>query len=69
MVYKLAKFLPVKLLIYCLKEVQRANKVHHGVLHAMKHYPDSYVIITLIGVIKGMYNYNGLNYLRYRTFY
>jgi hypothetical protein len=52
-VYKLCKFLPFKLLIYCLKEVQRANKVHHGVLHAMKHYPDAYVIIALIGVVKG----------------
>jgi len=53
LVYKIAKFLPFKLIIYCLKEVQRANKVHHGVLYAMKLYPGSYLIIAIIGVVKG----------------
>lgn len=53
LVYKLCKFLPVKILIYSLKEVQRANKVHHGVIFAMKSYPGSYPVICLIGVLKG----------------
>lgn len=53
LVYKICKFLPVKLLIYCLKEVQRVHKVHHGVLYAMKKFPGSYVIIVVIGVVKG----------------
>lgn len=51
--YKLVRFLPFKLVIYCMKEVQRANKVHHGVLYAMKLFPGSYLIIVLIGVVKG----------------
>jgi len=51
--YKVCKFLPVKVVIYCFKEVQRANKVHHGVSFAIKHYPHSYPVICLIGVIKG----------------
>jgi len=53
LVYKLCKFLPIKVAIYCLKEVQRANKVHHGITFAMKHYAHSYPVICLIGVIKG----------------
>jgi len=51
--YKFCKFLPVKVVIYCLKEVQRANKVHHGIVFAMKNYPNSYPLICLIGTIKG----------------
>jgi hypothetical protein len=51
--YKLCRFLPFKLAINCLKEVQRANKVHHGIAFAMKNYPGSYPIICLIAVIKG----------------
>lgn len=53
LVYKLAKFGPFKLIIYCMKEVQRANKVQHGVAFAMKNYPGAYVLIAVIGVIKG----------------
>jgi hypothetical protein len=53
LVYKLCKFMPFKLVIACLKEVQRANKIHHGVAYAMKLYPASYVIIALIGTLKG----------------
>lgn len=51
--YKLCKFLPFKTIIYCLKEVQRVHKIHHGVMFAMKHYPSSYIIVVIIGVIKG----------------
>lgn len=29
------------------------HKIHHGVMFAMKHYPESYVIIVFIGVVKG----------------
>eukprot|EP00918_Siedleckia_nematoides_P048874 GHVU01107110.1.p1 GENE.GHVU01107110.1~~GHVU01107110.1.p1 ORF type:complete len:289 (+),score=26.27 GHVU01107110.1:87-953(+) len=53
LVYKVTRFLPFKLVIYCLKEVQRANKIHHGIILASKLYPGSYVIIALIGVVKG----------------
>jgi hypothetical protein len=60
-VYKLCKFGPLKLVIYCMKEVQRANKVHHGVVWAMKAYPGSYVIVAIVGVIKGA----GYYYMRH----
>lgn len=53
LVYKLCKLLPFKLLLCMLKEVQRAHKVYHGVIHTAKIYPNAYVIIILIGVIKG----------------
>ncbi|KAK3091179.1 hypothetical protein FSP39_017739 [Pinctada imbricata] len=52
-VYKAAKFLPCKLVACGLKEVQRAHKVYHAVLHTAKIYPNSYVVIVLIGTIKG----------------
>jgi hypothetical protein len=52
-VYKFCKFLPIKVIIYCLKEVQRASKVHHGVHLAAKIYPDAYIIICAVGILKG----------------
>jgi len=53
LVYKLAKFLPVYLAMGILKETQRAHKVYHGVLVAAKLYPSSYLVIVIIGTIKG----------------
>jgi hypothetical protein len=53
LVYKLCNFLPFKLLVACMKEVNRCHKIHHGVLHASKIYPSSYFIIVLIGTVKG----------------
>jgi len=52
-IYKLAKFLPVYLAMGILKETQRAHKVYHGVLVAAKLYPSSYLVIVIIGTIKG----------------
>lgn len=52
-VYKFCKFLPIKVILYCLKEVQRASKVHHGVHFASKVYPDAYFIICVVGILKG----------------
>lgn len=51
--YKLCNFLPFKLIIACLKEVNRCHKIHHGILYASKIYPNSYFIIVLIGTVKG----------------
>jgi len=51
--YKICRFLPFKLVIYCMKEVQRVYKVHHAVMFAMKKFPGSYFIICLLGVVKG----------------
>jgi hypothetical protein len=51
--YKLCKILPVKVIIYSLKEVQRANKVQHGIHYALKAFPHSYVVMCVVGVLKG----------------
>ncbi|KAK2709593.1 hypothetical protein QYM36_013308 [Artemia franciscana] len=51
--YKFAKFLPVKILIAALKEVYRTKKVYDGVSHAAKLFPNSWLIMIVIGVVKG----------------
>jgi len=51
--YKLCKFLPFKVIIYSMKEIQRASKVLHGVHFAMNIYPTEWVIICVVGVLKG----------------
>ncbi|CAL1542358.1 unnamed protein product [Lymnaea stagnalis] len=53
LIYKLSKFLPIKLIICILKETQRAHKVYHGVLVAAKLYPSSYLIVVIVGTVKG----------------
>lgn len=53
LVYKLCKLLPFKLVLCMLKEVQRAHKVYHGVVHTAKIYPSAYFVIIVIGTIKG----------------
>jgi len=52
-VYKFCKFMPIRLLISILKEVQRANKVHYGILFAMKNFPGSHFVIGVFGILKG----------------
>lgn len=59
-VYKVCKFLPIKLVIASMKEVMRCKKVHDGVVHAAKIYPNAYLIMIIIGVIKG----NGAAFLK-----
>ncbi|KFD58616.1 hypothetical protein M514_00309 [Trichuris suis] len=51
--YRMIKFFPVKLLVTMAKEVQRTNKVYSGVVHVMKLYPNSYLVMVLIGTAKG----------------
>lgn len=53
MVYKLTKVVPVKIVLSVLKEVLRARKVYDGVAHALHIYPNSYVIVVLVGCMKG----------------
>jgi hypothetical protein len=52
-VYKLVKFLPIKICLSLCKELLRARKIQDGVSHALHLYPSSYVIIVLCGAIKG----------------
>ncbi|CAK1584333.1 unnamed protein product [Parnassius mnemosyne] len=51
--YKVAKFLPVKIAASAMKEIYRAKKVYDGVSHAGKLYPNAYIIMIIIGTIKG----------------
>lgn len=43
----------MKIVLATLKEAQRCYKVHHGVVHASKLYPQSPCIIIAVGVAKG----------------
>ncbi|KAJ2948653.1 hypothetical protein O0L34_g7907 [Tuta absoluta] len=58
--YKVAKFLPVKVVASAMKEIYRAKKVYDGVSHAAKLYPNAYVIMIIIGTLKG----NGAGFTR-----
>ncbi|KAL2746994.1 trimeric intracellular cation channel type 1B1 [Vespula maculifrons] len=51
--YKIAKFLPVKIACSAMKEIYRCKKVYDGVTHAGKLYPNAYLIMILIGTLKG----------------
>ncbi|CAH4030290.1 trimeric intracellular cation channel type 1B.1 [Pieris brassicae] len=51
--YKVGKFLPVKVTAAAMKEIYRAKKVYDGVTHAAKLYPNAYIIMVIIGTIKG----------------
>lgn len=58
--YKVAKFLPVKVIASAMKEIYRAKKVYDGVSHAAKLYPNAYLIMIIIGTLKG----NGAGFTR-----
>jgi len=51
--YKALKFMPVRLMCEALKEVYRAKMVHDGVSHAAKLFPNAYLVMIIIGTIKG----------------
>jgi len=51
--YKIVKFLPIKIALCALKETQRARKIYDGVLHANHVFPNAYIILVLIGSVKG----------------
>lgn len=58
--YKLAKFLPVKIVFSAMKEIYRCKKVYDGVTHAAKLYPNAHLIMIIIGTLKG----NGAGFTR-----
>lgn len=59
-VYKICKFMPVKVVFASMKEVIRCKKVHDGVAHAAKVYPNGYLIMAIVGTVKG----NGASFLK-----
>merc|ERR1711874_178686 len=44
--YKFFKFLPIKVICAALKEVYRAKKVHDGVTHAAKLFPNAFIFVV-----------------------
>ena len=58
--YKVLKFMPIRLTCEALKEVYRAKMVHDGVGHAAKLFPNAYLVMITIGVVKG----NGEGFMR-----
>ncbi|XP_074598637.1 trimeric intracellular cation channel type 1B.1-like isoform X2 [Brevipalpus obovatus] len=59
-IYKICKFAPIKIVISAMKEVIRCKKIHDGVVSASKIYPNSYLIMTIIGTVKG----NGSGFMK-----
>ena len=53
-VYKFTKLLPVRLMIFCMKEIQRTNKIHHAILYGLKHLAGAYVQIIIYAIAKGL---------------
>lgn len=47
------RFLPIRLLIGIGKEILRTKKIYTGVHSTLALYPDGYIIVVLIGGIKG----------------
>jgi len=52
-VYKVSKFLPIKIVIGAMKEVYRCKKVYDGVSHAAKLFPNAWLILFITGLVKG----------------
>ncbi|CAL8108517.1 unnamed protein product [Orchesella dallaii] len=59
-VYKICKFLPVKLAFSVMKEIYRVKKVYDGVSHSLKIFPNGYLIALVVGTVKG----NGAGFLK-----
>lgn len=56
----LAKILPVKVGLYVMKEIHRVKKVSGGVAAGAKLYPNSYLIMLIVGTLKG----NGAGFMK-----
>jgi trimeric intracellular cation channel len=47
------RFLPVRIVVGVGKEVHRAKKIFDGVHSTLAIYPDGYIIVIIIGAVKG----------------
>ncbi|CAF0876782.1 unnamed protein product [Adineta steineri] len=50
---RLLRFIPIRIVIGVGKEIQRTKKIYDGVHSTLRLYPDAYLIVILIGAIKG----------------
>ncbi|KAF8567236.1 hypothetical protein P879_05454 [Paragonimus westermani] len=53
LIYRICKFLPFRIFICSLKEIQRAKKIVIGVHHGIHQYPNSAFTCILLGLLKG----------------
>ncbi|XP_050331255.1 trimeric intracellular cation channel type 1B.1-like [Bactrocera neohumeralis] len=51
--YKIGKFLPIEVVASAMKEIYRAKNIYDGVSHAAKLYPNAWIIMIIIGTLKG----------------
>jgi len=56
----LCKIKPIKIVLYVMKEIHRVKKVKGGVATAAKVFPHNYVIMLIIGTLKG----NGAGFMK-----
>ncbi|TPP56473.1 Trimeric intracellular cation channel type B-A [Fasciola gigantica] len=54
LLYRMSKFLPTRILICSLKEIQRARKISMGVHHGLHEFPESAVMSVLLGLLKAL---------------
>lgn len=59
--YKMAKYPLINIVFATMKEIYRCRKVYDGVSHAGKLYPNSYIIMVVIGTLRG----NGAGFTRF----
>jgi trimeric intracellular cation channel len=52
-VTRLIRFLPIRILLGIAKEIQRTKKIFDGTHSTLAIYPDGYIIVIIIGGIKG----------------
>lgn len=45
--------MPIKIVLYCMHEINNCKAIYQGITHASKIFPDSYVIMAFIGIVKG----------------
>lgn len=43
----------IKVVLNCMNEIHNCKAIYQGIIHASKIFPDSHVIMALIGVVKG----------------
>jgi hypothetical protein len=52
-VARLLRFIPIRIVVGIAKEIQRTKKIFDGVHSTLAIYPDGYIIVVIIGAIKG----------------
>lgn len=51
--HRICQIMPIKIILYCMNEIHNCKSIHQGILHASRIFPDSFVVMAIIGVVKG----------------